>query len=150
MWLFAGLLRHGRRRSDVRAAQRSPPRVATHALVFAVYARAAGGMPLRVAVLLCASKRLHSLYALRLFNDCWAILLLYAAVLAQPPAVGGGLRAVLARRRREGQFVLSAPALLLLLLKAGGPRFAASRVALCAAIQLALVALSAGQLEGVH
>ena len=114
--------------------------VATHALVFAVYARARpAGMPPWVAVLLCASKRLHSLYALRLFNDFWAILLLYAAVLAFSHrrwaagcalySLGAGVKANL---------LLSAPALLLLLLKAGGPRFAASRVALCAAIQLAL------------
>ena len=86
VWLFAGLrFVAGGDGSDVRAAQCAfaAAYVATHALVFAVYARARpAGMPPWVAVLLCASKRLHSLYALRLFNDCWAILLLYAAVLA--------------------------------------------------------------------
>ena len=143
VWLFAGLrFVAGGDGSDVRAAQCAfaAAYVATHALVFAVYARARpAGMPPWVAVLLCASKRLHSLYALRLFNDCWAILLLYAAVLAFSHrrwaagcalySLGAGVKANL---------LLSAPALLLLLLKVGGPRFAASRVALCAAIQLAL------------
>ena len=60
----------------------SPRYVATQALVFAVYRRAASErVPPWVLVLLCLSKRMHSVYVLRLFNDCWAMFLLYAALL---------------------------------------------------------------------
>lgn len=47
----------------------------------AVY-RKAGNIPNWVLILLPLSKRLHSIYALRLFNDCWEVVGSQAAVLA--------------------------------------------------------------------
>jgi len=46
----------------------------------AIY-RKAGGIPNWIVLLLPLSKRLHSIYALRLFNDCWAVFAAQLAIL---------------------------------------------------------------------
>ena len=83
--LYAGLrLLAGGDGTNVRRAQWAfaGVYVATLALVAACYARAKPkGTPPWCLVLLCASLRLHSIYVLRLFNDCWAMLLFWLAVL---------------------------------------------------------------------
>ncbi|KAF9009442.1 glycosyltransferase family 58 protein [Cyathus striatus] len=53
----------------------------TLVLSCAIYDRA-GGIPNWVVLLLPLSKRLHSIFMLRLFNDCWAVLFVQAAILA--------------------------------------------------------------------
>ncbi|QRW13371.1 glycosyltransferase family 58 protein [Ceratobasidium sp. AG-Ba] len=52
----------------------------TMALTFMVYRKA--GIPQYVLLLLPLSKRLHSIYVLRLFNDCWAAPLSMASIFA--------------------------------------------------------------------
>jgi len=49
-------------------------------LVCAIYKKARA--PNWTLLLLPLSKRMHSLFVLRLFNDCWSVVLLQAAILA--------------------------------------------------------------------
>lgn len=57
-------------------------------------------IPPGAAVLLTFSKRLHSLYMLRLFNDCWAVFFLYLSILT-----------ICARRRALGTILFRCVAL---------------------------------------
>ena len=52
----------------------------------AIY-RKAGGVPNWILLLLPLSKRLHSIFVLRLFNDVWAVVITQLSLLA----LGGGL-----------------------------------------------------------
>ena len=54
--------------------------LATQAVVMALYIRAKSLPPWSLA-LLCLSRRLHSIFLLRLFNDCWAMFVAYGATL---------------------------------------------------------------------
>ncbi|ETI21059.1 hypothetical protein G647_07402 [Cladophialophora carrionii CBS 160.54] len=62
----------------------------TLALVFACYRRV--GAPPWLLIPLVLSKRMHSIFLLRLFNDCWATLFLWAAIylLQRRKFEGGG------------------------------------------------------------
>jgi len=55
--------------------------MATLVLTCGIY-RAAGNVPNWILLLLPLSKRLHSIYALRLFNDCWSVAAIQLAILA--------------------------------------------------------------------
>lgn len=50
-------------------------------LTCAIY-RQAGEVPNWIICLLPLSKRLHSIFVLRLFNDCWSVVAAQAAILA--------------------------------------------------------------------
>lgn len=51
----------------------------TQAVVMLLYVQS-GAMPPYIHAILTLSKRLHSIYVLRLFNDCWTMLIAYIAV----------------------------------------------------------------------
>lgn len=54
--------------------------IATLALTCAIY-RKSRAVPNWLVLLLPLSKRLHSIYALRMFNDCWAVFFSQLAIL---------------------------------------------------------------------
>ncbi|KAH9484100.1 Dol-P-Man:Man(5)GlcNAc(2)-PP-Dol alpha-1,3-mannosyltransferase [Psilocybe cubensis] len=54
--------------------------MATLVLSCAIY-RSAGNIPNWVILLLPMSKRLHSIFVLRLFNDCWSVMAVQASIL---------------------------------------------------------------------
>lgn len=112
--------------------------VALLACVFAIYRRMPR-MPPYVLILLCLSHRVHSIFALRLFNDGVAMLLLYAAVLVFLSDYWlAGCVLFSAAVSIKMNVLLFAPGLLVLLLKRHGVRRTSLHLAVCAALQLAL------------
>eukprot|EP00752_Nemacystus_decipiens_P006080 g5488.t1 len=109
-------------------------------LVLSIYGRAGSrAMPLWSILLVCTSRRVHSIFVLRLFNDGVAMWLMYAAVylfllnrwqlgcLTYSLAVGIKMN-----------ILLFAPGLLLLLLQANGVLGTAVCLSICAGVQLLL------------
>ena len=95
-------------------------------------------VPPACLALLGVSLRLHSIYVLRLFNDGWAMLLFWTAVLCFMRARWrSGCVAYSLAVAVKTNVLLSAPALLVLLLQAHGGAGALGHIAICAAVQLA-------------
>lgn len=140
VWLYTGLrAAAGGDGSNVRIAQWifAGVYVFTQAVVFLIYARARPkAMPPVALALLCISKRMHSIYVLRLFNDCWAMLFLYLSLLlftCHRWRFGCALFSVAVSIKMN--IFLFAPALFLLLLKSCGMKGTVGNIALCAAVQ---------------
>lgn len=83
MYIFQGLYYLTNQGQDETLAQQifGALYIMSFLLTCAIY-RKSGGMPNWIVLLLPLSKRLHSIYALRLFNDCWSVLFVQAAMLA--------------------------------------------------------------------
>lgn len=133
--------------------------LATLALVLDIY-RMAKPCPPWAVLLLGLSKRIHSIFVLRLFNDCVAMLLLYASVSLflrrrvrfacprSPLALGSRGPAAPRLQWSIGSLVFSAavsvkmnvllfaPGLFVLLMSAVGPAGAFANIALCALLQV--------------
>jgi len=112
--------------------------IATLVAVLIIYSKA-GGLPCWALVLLLASKRIHSIYMLRCFNDGVAMLLLYLAVLLfihNRWRAGCVLYSVAVSVKMN--ILLFAPGLLLLLLQSQGVFGAIPCLAVCAVVQVAL------------
>ena len=103
VWVFAVLRwAAGGDGSDIRMAQWIflGCYIATHACVLATYGLSRPHyMPPAACLLLILSKRLHSIYLLRLFNDCWSLLFLHAAVLLFAYAANRSCNASGAKKR---------------------------------------------------
>jgi alpha-1,3-mannosyltransferase len=114
----------------------------------------AGGIPNWVILLLPLSKRLHSIYVLRLFNDCWAAVAVQAAIWAYGRDRGEFLGTILYRRVHyitkitlahttysaalsiKMSVLLYLPGLLVILVKKHGILEAARHVAVIVLLQL--------------
>ena len=82
MWIYSGLSRLTDGGADVRLAQWLFAAVYLLTLGVTMGSYKLAGAPLYVYPLLVMSRRLHSIYALRLFNDCWAMLFFAVALFA--------------------------------------------------------------------
>ncbi|KAK7014964.1 putative dolichyl-phosphate-mannose--glycolipid alpha-mannosyltransferase [Favolaschia claudopus] len=82
----------------------------------------AGGVPNWIVLLLPLSKRLHSIYVLRLFNDCWAVMFVQAAVVAYQTGYDDiGTLLFSAALSVKMSILLYMPALLVFLFRRHGP-----------------------------
>jgi len=105
------------------------------AVVFAVYSKTK--VPPYVMGLLCMSRRLHSIFVLRLFNDCFAMFFFYVALLAflhHRWNIGSLFFTVAVSIKMN--VLLYAPALLCLLLFHFGPLLSIPKLAICGGFQV--------------
>lgn len=112
--------------------------MATLAVVLLVY-RQGKRVPLWALLLLSCSRRIHSIFVLRLFNDCWAVFLCFIAIYLFTKDLWtlGCLWFSLAVSVKMN-ILLFAPGLLLLLWKRFGFVWTIPRLAVCAAPQVIL------------
>ena len=93
--------------------------LATQAVVFGVYIRTEV-IPAHVLLLLTLSRRLHSIFVLRLFNDCWAMFVAYVGVwLLQSRRVAGAIFVFSVAVSIKMNVLLFAPGVLAVVVKMG-------------------------------
>ncbi|KIK30975.1 glycosyltransferase family 58 protein [Pisolithus microcarpus 441] len=106
-------------------------------LTCAVYRNA--GMPNWTLLLLPLSKRLHSIFVLRLFNDCWSVVFVQAAILACQTGVDGtGVLLYSLALSVKMSALLYLPGLLVVLFKRHGMGGTAGYMAVLASSQILL------------
>lgn len=106
-------------------------------LTCAVYRNA--GMPNWILLLLPLSKRLHSIFVLRLFNDCWSVVFVQAAILACQTGVDGtGVLLYSLALSIKMSALLYLPGLLVVLFKRHGMGGTARYMAVLASSQILL------------
>lgn len=112
--------------------------LATLIVVLMVY-KQGRRVPLWALFMLCISRRVHSIFVLRLFNDCWAVFLFFIALylFTKDKWSSGCLFFSLAVSVKMN-ILLFAPALLLLLLKRFGLIGTIPKLMICAAPQVIL------------
>ncbi|KAJ7489828.1 glycosyltransferase family 58 protein [Mycena galericulata] len=94
--------------------------IASLVLTCSIY-RLAGGVPNWAVLLLPLSKRLHSIFLLRLFNDCWAVAFVQASVIAYQTGYDDvGTLLFSAALSVKMSILLYCPALLVVLFKRHG------------------------------
>lgn len=115
-------------------------------VVFLIYRQAstegssfATKIPGYLLVILCLSKRIHSIFALRLFNDCFAMTIFYISLLSFCKyrwSIGCFLFSIAVSIKMN--LLLFAPALLLLLLMTFGVWRTIPKLAICGVTQVVL------------
>ena len=91
----------------------------TQAVVFGIYIRTKA-VPAYALALLTLSKRVHSIFVLRLFNDCWAMFVAYVGVwLLQSRRVAGAIFAFSVAVSIKMNVLLFAPGVMAVVMKMG-------------------------------
>jgi alpha-1,3-mannosyltransferase len=140
VYIFAGLYYATDHGKDVRLAQYMwmGLYIATMVVVLLLY-RAGKRVPLWALFLLACSRRVHSIFVLRLFNDCWAVFLsMVAFYLFTIDAWTVGCLFFSLAVSVKMNILLYAPGLLLLLWKRFGFVGAIPRLVVCAVPQVVL------------
>eukprot|EP01103_Thecamoeba_quadrilineata_P014516 TRINITY_DN4345_c0_g2_i1.p1 TRINITY_DN4345_c0_g2~~TRINITY_DN4345_c0_g2_i1.p1 ORF type:complete len:422 (+),score=25.32 TRINITY_DN4345_c0_g2_i1:26-1291(+) len=138
VWLYSGLYYLTDGGTDIRSAQYFFCMLYTSvlAVVFAVYYRSRA-VPPWVLLLLCLSKRIHSIFVLRLFNDCFAMLFMYLCIYFMTRYYWWTACAFYSLALSiKMNVLLFAPALGLIMVKVLGWRRTIPRLFLCAMIQV--------------
>eukprot|EP01102_Stenamoeba_stenopodia_P007874 TRINITY_DN2222_c0_g2_i2.p1 TRINITY_DN2222_c0_g2~~TRINITY_DN2222_c0_g2_i2.p1 ORF type:complete len:422 (-),score=74.69 TRINITY_DN2222_c0_g2_i2:136-1401(-) len=82
VWLYSALYYLTDKGTDIRMAQYifCVLHVLFLGVVFLIYRQIRDKIPPWILVLVCMSRRIHSIFVLRLFNDCFAMLFLYLSI----------------------------------------------------------------------
>uniref|UniRef100_A0A670ZJC4 Dol-P-Man:Man(5)GlcNAc(2)-PP-Dol alpha-1,3-mannosyltransferase n=1 Tax=Pseudonaja textilis TaxID=8673 RepID=A0A670ZJC4_PSETE len=141
VYIFMGLYYATDRGTNIRLAQYffATLYLATLLLVFRIYSRTNKVPPYVFFFMCCASYRIHSIFVLRLFNDPVAMAILFLAVnLFLEDRWSWGCFCFSLAVSVKMNVLLFAPGLLFLLLRRFGLRGTIPKLAICAALQVAL------------